>query len=81
MQLQGFKVETYGNSQIIIIIDTDQLEGKMQMSLSMTAIDFMTSTLDHILTVQGLSSVTSYFERFSKVLDVFSPYARTIVAL
>ena len=82
-QLKNFKLEKYGNSQIAIIIDADQLEEKMRMSLSMMPAEFVASTLDKILAVRGLSSLTSDFEKFAKILDDFPQpkYARTVVSL
>ena len=44
-QLIIFKEEKYGNSQIEIITDADQLEEQMRMSLSMEPIDYVIFTL------------------------------------
>ena len=79
-QLRGFKAEKYGNSQITIIINADELEEKMRLSLSMTTIDFVTSVLDRILAIRGQPSSTPDFEIFCKNLDAFPQHARTITS-
>ena len=53
----------------------------MQISLSMTSTEFVTSTFDRIYKSQGQSSSNSDFENFSKILDDFPHIAKSFVEL
>ena len=68
-QLRNFKDAKYGNSQIKLILEADELEEKMRMGLSMETSEFVASTLSRILN-PGLSS-TSDFVNFSRIYSMF----------
>ena len=53
----------------------------MQISLSMTSTEFVTSTFDRIYKSQGQSSSNSDFENFSKILDDFPQISKSFVKL
>ena len=78
-QLNNYKDAKYGNSQIKLILDADQLEEKIRMGLSMTTIDFVTSTLSRILSKDSSSSAD--FINFSAILDTFPADARNFVIM
>ena len=47
-QLLNYKNEKYGNTRISIFLRADELEEKIWLGLSMTAMEFVTSTLGRI---------------------------------
>ena len=47
-QLLNYKNEKYGNTRISVFLRADELEEKMWLGLSMTAMEFVTSTLERI---------------------------------
>ena len=56
-QLRNYKDEKYGNTQIKLLLDAEQLEEKMQEGLSMEPAEFVTSTLGRICEKDSSSSV------------------------
>ena len=76
-QLLRYKEEKYGNTQIKLILDGNQLEEKMWQGLSMTSIEFITTSLERIYKKD--SSSCRDFLNFPRQLNDFPPAARTIV--
>ena len=62
------------------MIDADQLEEQMRMSLSMEPIDFVVFTLTKILASRGPSSAND-FQNFASLLGDFPHFARTFVKI
>lgn len=54
-QLRNFKDGKYGNSQVKILLDAEQLEEKLRMRLCMETIDFVTLTLQRIVDKDGVA--------------------------
>ena len=72
-QLLNYKNEKYGNTRISVFLRADELEEKMWLGLSMTAMEFVTSTLERIYGNNPFSC--SDFINFSRQLNDFHPTA------
>jgi len=78
-QLQNFKDAKYGNTQVKLVLQANELEEILTMGLSMPSIEFVTTTLEQILNRDSIAS--SDFLNFTKKLDDFLSDASTLVSL
>ena len=78
-QLVNFKEAKYGNSQVSLLLNAEEPEEKMRLSLSVETVEFVTSVLERIHT----NCITSSreFNNFTAVLDAFPSDARIYVKL
>lgn len=79
LQLRNFKDEKYGNTQVKLILEADQLESRMRESLSMTSTDYVCTTLERIFDKNSSSS--SDFMNFTAVLDALPDISRGLLKM
>ena len=78
-QLINFKEAKYGNSQISLLLNADQLQEKMRLSLSMETTEFVVMVLGRVLS--NSTSSSRDFNNFSTVMNAFPSSARTYIKL
>ena len=78
-QLINIKEAKYGNGQVSLLLNAEELKDKMRLSLSVETVEFVTSVLERIHTNYITSS--REFNNFTAVLDAVPRDARTYVKL
>ena len=76
-QLANYKEARYGNSQIELLVNADELDEDLRLSLSMETNEFVTTTMQRLL--DGDVSAGRDFSNMAKVLDAFPAAARGFV--
>ena len=78
-QLANYKESRYGNSQIELLVNADELDEDLCLSLSMETNEFVTKTMKRLL--DGDVSGGRDFSNMAKVLDAFPAAARSFVEI
>ena len=78
-QLVNFREAKYSNRQILLLLNAEELEEKMRLSLLVETVKFVTLVFKRIHT-NCITSIRE-FNNFTAVLDVFPSNARTYVKL